>query len=155
MERLFRWVPCAANLPILLLGENIYDCTFIHSSLVWLTRRARRVHPLGTLWYKSSGGTNFPPRMRIHLYPHQESIMWVQIVLSFSWVAGNTVPPEWEYICSELGHMVSEWGLMFSEWEYFGHLKIPPLHKYAMRIWQKKVVQKQTEPEPHLLNHTV
>ena len=29
-------------------------------------------------------GTNFPPRVRIYLYPHQESIMWVQLVLSFA-----------------------------------------------------------------------
>ena len=57
------------------------------------------------------GGTNFPPRMRIHLYPHQESIMWVQIVLSFAWVTGNTIPPEWEHICSEWGFMFPNGGL--------------------------------------------
>ena len=34
--------------------------------------------------------------------------------------------------------MFPEWGLIFSKWEYFGRLKVPLLHRYAIMIWQKK-----------------
>ena len=91
---------CATRLALYLVSETDLVLATVGRSnncdMVWLKYPTwlcpLRAWLVWSLWYKSSGGTNFPPRMRIHLYPHQESTMWVQIVLSFTGSRGTPYP---------------------------------------------------------------